>query len=121
MQTLHTGMKGLDIAQTLMMDLRRHDLKPVIHMKTASDHLNHQMLFNEEYRKCIYEVYMPDGMLKSPLKHQPHSEHGNDISIKIASDPSRKPSMDLDIHLSEEILPVFDVNGAAFISVLQFL
>ena len=48
-QTSHTGMKILAIDLNLLTTWTHHDLKPFIHMQTASDHLNHQMLFNEEY------------------------------------------------------------------------
>ena len=89
-------------------------------METTSDHLDHQVLLKNEYGR-ICEVYMPDGVLKSQLNHQLHSEHGNDVRIKIADITSFYPSgKPLDMCFSEKILPVFDVNGEVFIGVGYF-
>ena len=83
-------------------------------METTSDHLDHQVLLkNDCERICV--GYKPDGVLGSQLNHQLHSEHGNDIRIKIADITSFYPSgKPLNMCFSEKILPVFDVNGEAF-------
>ena len=93
-------------------------------METTSDHLDHQVLLkNDCERICV--GYKPDGVLGNQLNHQLHSEHGNDIRIKIADItsfyPSGKPSEDMNMRPSEKIRPICALMGPTLIPVGEFV